>query len=157
PENGFLATDGETVFWNHVDTVISAQTIESIADNIGTVDLVAHGYQPMLETAALEAHSLQFPVGGYSAILHRANLLQPRALVPSSNGYRTAGAQAWFNAYKFPVSRERFVRDVRRVLPEVETFVPNPGDVIELDPGGMQTFRQAADGGFVRTPTDDAA
>ena len=108
PENGMLVTEGETVFWNHVDTVISAQTIEILRDKVGTIDLVAHGYQPMLETAALESFGTLFPAQMYASILHRAKLLSPRALAPGSNGYRTAGNQAWFNAYKFPVSRERF-------------------------------------------------
>ena len=157
PENGVLVTEGETVFWNHVDTVISAQTIELIRDKVGVVDLVAHAYQPMLETAALESLATLFPLDMYAAILHRAKLLSPRALAPGSNGYRTVGPQAWFNKFKFPVSRERFIRDVATVLPDTETFIPNAGDVIELRTEGMKTARQAAERRFVRTPVDDAA
>ncbi len=53
------------------------------------------------------------PTDLYAALLHRAKLLAPRAIAPGSNGYRTTGPHAWFNAYKFPVSRERFVRETR--------------------------------------------
>jgi UDP-MurNAc hydroxylase len=157
PENGVLITEGDTVFWNHVDTVISAKTIEIIRDKVGEIDLVAHGYQPMLETAALESLATLFPAAMYAGLLHRAKLLSPRALAPGSNGYRTAGKQAWFNKYKFPVSRERFVRDIESLMPETETFIPNPGDVMELTAVGMKTARQAAPNDFVRTVVDDAA
>src|SRR5262249_27790482 len=111
----------------------------------------------MLETAALESLSLQFPYDSYAGLLHRARLLKPRAIAPGSNGYRTYGTQEWFNAYKFPVSRERFVRDIRQVLPEPQTFIPDPGDVMELAPSGMTTRRQSAADGFVRTVKNDAA
>ena len=137
-------------------TILRALDRFGYRDNLEAVDLVAHGYQPMLETAALEAQSMGFPVGMYSSLLHRAKLLAPRALVPGSNGYRTAGAQAWFNAYKFPISRERFVRDVAKVLPETTTFIPNPGAVMVLDESGMHTERQGAHNGFVSTPVNDA-
>src|SRR5205823_4159773 len=114
PELGILATDGSVLFWNQVDTRIDAQIVETVK-RIGDIDLVAHGYQPMLETAVLDSLATQFPIGDYSRTLQLVALLAPRALVPSSSGYCVTGEDSWINAYKFPVSRERFARDARTV------------------------------------------
>ena len=159
PEVGILfSAADDTVFWNQVDTVIGARAIETVLENAGgPVDLVAHGYQPMYEIEALEGRSLEFPAGTYAQILRRAQLLGPRALVPGSNGYRVTGAQAWFNAYKFPVSRERFVRDVGALLPGTSRYIPNPGDVLEVTPAGTTFLPQAAAERWVWTVRDDAA
>ncbi len=157
PELGLLVTDGEVTFWNQVDTEVGLDTLERVNEKLGPLDLVAHGYQPALELGALEAQRTDFPHEAYRTILHRARLLAPRALVPSSSGERLVGAGAWLNGYKFPVGRERFVRDLAVVLPGTRTFILNPGDVLEVRGRGTRLHRQRAPGGFVRTVVDDAA
>jgi L-ascorbate metabolism protein UlaG (beta-lactamase superfamily) len=158
PEHGVLFSDGEVLFWDQADTVIRPNTLETIRAHVDRrIDVVAHVYQPMMETEVLNALSLEFPIDEYAAILHLAELLAPRAIVPGSNGYRVNGEHAWINAYKFPVTRERFVRDVRAVLPDVATFVPNPGDVLAVTDARVRLLRQSAPNQFVRTTTDDAA
>ena len=157
PEHGVLFSDDEHLFWNQADTVVHADTIALLRAFVEQrIDLVAHAYQPMMEMAVLDSLSLEFPIDDYAALLDAARLLEPRAVVPSSNGYRVTGKQAWINAYKFPVTRERFVRDVRDVLPGVTTHIPNPGDVLVVTDAGVRLRRQAAENGFVRTVTDDA-
>lgn len=156
-ELGILLSDGDVSFWNHVDTVMSGPIISKVLGQFRKVDLVAHDYQPMLETAALEGDPLYFPAGGYRTLLQNACLLAPKAIVPASNGYRVTGPHAWFNAFKFPISRERFVRDMRRALPQASSFIPNPGDVLEIRPGGTKLERQAAPNQFVRTVSNDAS
>jgi hypothetical protein len=155
-ESGAVFSDGEVSFWNQVDTHVSADAIEKLRRAVGAVDLVAHGYQCMLETEALHPRSVEFPLEGYGSILHRAKLLAPRALVPASNGYRVRGPGEWLNRFKFPISRERFVEDVGRMLPATRTFIANPGDVLEVGRRGTVLRRQAAENGFVRTTRDDA-
>jgi glyoxylase-like metal-dependent hydrolase (beta-lactamase superfamily II) len=157
PELGLLVSDGEVACWNQVDTEVGLETLERVREKLGPLDLVAHGYQPMLELAALEAQRTDFPYEAYRAILHRARLLAPRALVPASSGERVTGSGAWLNAYKFPVSRERFVRDLASLLPDTRTFVPNPGDVLDVRARGTRLRRQRAPASFVRTVVDDAA
>jgi UDP-MurNAc hydroxylase len=157
PELGLVVADGEVAFWNQVDTQVGLDTVERVNERVGPVDLVAHGYQPALELAALEAQRTDFPYEAYRGILHRARLLAPRALVPGSSGERLVGAGAWLNRYKFPVSRERFVHDLAALLPSMRTFIPNPGDVLEVRARGTLLRRQRAPGGFVRTVIDDAA
>lgn len=158
PEHGVLFSDERHLFWDQADTVIHARTVELLMAHIDQpIDIVAHAYQPMKETSVLDALSLEFPLDDYAALLHVAELLAPRAVVPGSNGYRVTGANAWVNAYKFPVTRERFVRDVRKVLPGVTTHIPNPGDVLLPAASGVRMLRQSATNQFVRTVEDDAS
>src|SRR5262249_38698360 len=89
--NGFVATDGEAVFWNHEDAVPSAATVERIRETMGTVDLVSICYQPMLEPRALYGKAASLRQDEYSTIVQRAKLLSTRALVPSGGGYRVGG------------------------------------------------------------------
>lgn len=158
PEYGVLCCDGAGFFWNQVDTGITADTVERVTAAIGgPVDLVAHAYQPMCETDVVDSLSPAFPAEKYAALLHTAKMLAPRAIVPASNGYRVSGEHAWINAYKFPIGRERFVRDLATLLPETRTFIPNPGDVLQLGAGPARLRPQAAARGFVRTVEDDCA
>ncbi len=156
PEMGVLVSDGSVTFWDHVDTVVPALAIAKVQKVVGRVDLVAHGYQPMMEFDAITPRSVEFPIEAYRQLLYRARLLDARALVPGSNGYRLRGRGEWLNRFKFPVSRERFIADVRCLLPKTRTFIQNPGDVLDVRPRGTTLRRQAARRGFVRTIRDDA-
>lgn len=92
-----------------------------------------------------EDRSTEFPLD-----MHRQNLqnvlhIQPQLAVPASAGFRFVDELGWLNRFVFPISRERFVRDLHEVEPGTSTCVMNPGDVVDIDCGDVRCLRAASD------------
>ena len=140
PEMGVLLQDRSGTFWNQVDTVLTLKHIDLVIALAGNVDLLLATWQPMLETAVQQNDSLQFPTASYAQVLANIARVRPGALAPGANGFQYLGEGAWLNHLVFPQSRERFLRDVATMLPELDgkTFPFDPGDVLEMDNGKIQ-------------------
>jgi hypothetical protein len=60
---------------------------------------------------------------------------------------------AWLNRHVFPISRTRFVDDLRQLNPALRTAELNPGDTLVVDQGHIAVHQQATD--FVTMLADD--
>lgn len=130
-EFGVVVKAPTGTLWNEVDTVVNPATVQDVRERMGQVDLLFTGYaaQNVLFFEALRAG---YPLGFTRSNLANVKAIRPALAVPGSAGYRFAGFLEWANPFLFPVSRERFLEDLRRVAPEVPSAIANPGDVFEV-------------------------
>ena len=155
PEYGIIFADPSGVCWNQVDTIVSPSTINLILSRYSQMDLLLATWQPMLEVNYQLNQSISFPYLPYNSLLRNVSLIQPKAVVPASNGFKAVNGSSWLNQILFPVTREQFCRDVKRIYPEVAD------KVYSLDPGDMLTFEDnqfsylAGGCNFVKKITDD--
>ena len=134
PEVGLLIQDRDGTFWNQVDSVVTLKHVDLVMAIAGKIDLLLSTWQPMLEMAFMDNQSIQFPTDLYAQLLANVGRIRPGALAPGANGFQYLGDSAWLNHIVFPQSRERFLRDVVTMLPELENkaFAFDPGDALEM-------------------------
>jgi len=154
-EFGIVVRDSTGSIWNQVDTQIDGVTASHLTDAHGPFDLVLATWQPLLEGEALTNGTTSFPYTTYFKMLQNVQAAHPRAVAPNACGYKYVGEGAWLNRFVFPATREMFVRDVSRLLPDIDIFIANPGDVIDVSPARV-THRPATSP-FVRMIRDDSA
>jgi len=135
PEIGMVFRDGSGTFWNQVDTLLADETIDAVRDRFGAIDVLFAMYASQ-NFEFFESRATGFPVETHRRNLETALRIDPTVVVPASAGFRFVGDHEWLNAFLFPVSRERFVTDLRRLEPRVDARVVDPGDVLEVKVGG---------------------
>jgi L-ascorbate metabolism protein UlaG (beta-lactamase superfamily) len=142
-EIGMVFKDRSGTFWNQVDTVLSPETIRSVSEAFGRIDLLfaMHASQNF---GFFEGRGTGFPFAMHAMNLQTALAIRPRAVVPGAAGFRFCGAVEWCNAFLFPMSRERFVADLAALDPDLPTFLANPGDVFEVAAGTVQHRKGAS-------------
>jgi hypothetical protein len=150
PEFGVVFADDDAVVWNQVDTVVGSKTIEKVRSRYHNVDLLIASWQPMLEDNFQMNKSLSFPYEQYGQILYNIGLISPGAVTPGANAFCYTGGSAWLNGVVFPISRERFLRDVGEAVPSVSdsAFATDPGDVITARGGTCRLISHGCE--FVR-------
>lgn len=136
-EFGVLFKDRSGAFWNQVDTVLTLQTIQATKQKCPRIDLLfaMHASQNF---DFFESRGVGFPHKMHEMNLTTAMAIAPRVAVPGAAGFRFCGAIEWCNAFLFPMSRERFVADLQRLAPQIETRIANPGDVFEIEPDAVR-------------------
>lgn len=127
--------DGSGTFWNQVDTLLSDETIDAVRDRFGTIDLLFAMYASQ-NFEFFESRATDFPVETHRRNLETALRIDPTVVVPASAGFRFSGDHEWLNAFLFPISRERFVADLRRLESRVDARVVDPGDLLQVTVGG---------------------
>jgi hypothetical protein len=132
PEIGCVFHDRSATFWNQVDTPLANETISAVRGRFKTLNLLFAMYASQ-NFEFFESLSTSFPAETHRQNLQAAVRIAPRVAVPASAGFRFCGPHEWLNAFLFPISRQRFVRDLHAVAPEIASVVMNPGDVLELD------------------------
>ncbi|MBI3079286.1 MAG: MBL fold metallo-hydrolase [Deltaproteobacteria bacterium] len=142
PEFGMIFADASGTVWNQVDTVLSFETIREALARFPTIDLLLARYASQ-NFEFFESRATTFPHEEHQRNLETVLLIRARAVVPGSAGFRFCAEHAWLNRYLFPVSRERFADDLRRLAPSIEVVFLNPGDVVEID-GGSVTVQGGA-------------
>lgn len=154
-ELGVVFKDALGTFWNQVDTILFPETIAVAKEVCRAPDLLF---------AMFASQSFDYfkgrGAGGFPHKLHEMNLrnvaaIGPKLAVPGSAGFRFHGDAAWCNSHLFPISRERFLRDLGRVAPDVATAMVNPGDVLTIENGQVHHERSASP--IARTLEDDTA
>jgi beta-lactamase family protein len=140
-EFGMVFSDRSGVFWNQVDSVLAAETIVAVADRFGRVALLFAMYASQTFDF-LEDRSTRFPFEIHRQNLETVQRIRPRVAVPGSAGFRFCGEAAALNPFLFPISRERFLADLRLLDEGIATDVANPGDVFVID--GECVERRAA-------------
>jgi beta-lactamase family protein len=131
-EFGMVFSDRSGVFWNQVDSVLAAETIAAVADRFGRVALMFAMYASQTFDF-LEDRSTRFPFEIHRQNLETVHQVRPRVAVPGSAGFRFCGEAAALNPFLFPISRERFLADLRILDEGIATHLANPGDVFVID------------------------
>ncbi len=151
-EFGVVFKDRSGTFWNQVDTVIAPATVTTTLAQCGKIDLLfaMHASQNF---EFFESLRTGFPYAMHEMNLRTALSIRPRMAVPGAAGFRFCGPFDWCNAFLFPMSREQFVRDLRKLEPSIDTRIANPGDVFEIEGGEIEHRSQASP--FARLVDED--
>ena len=136
-ELGMVFKDRTGTFWNQVDTVLMPETIKVVRGLYGRPDLffAMHASQNF---GFFESRGTGFPHAMHALNLKTTLAVQPRMVVPGAAGFRFCGPVEWCNAFLFPMSRERFVADLKRLDPGIRACIANPGDVFEVEAGKVK-------------------
>jgi UDP-MurNAc hydroxylase len=146
PEYGIVFADESGVFWNQVDSVVAPATVRKVLSRCPQIDLLLAAWQPMLEANFQINASVSFPYRRYGEILYNLGLVSPRTLAPGANGFRYTRAASWMNHVVFPVSRERFLEDVKTVCPQIHSSATfDPGDKFHIEKGVVRHETRASD------------
>lgn len=145
PEWGLAFHDDAGSIWHQVDTVLpSAGAAASIARAFAgeaRPSLLLARFQPMLEIAAQMGHALELPLHDYDTIHRTIRATNPHHVLPASGG--AAHVVPWLNRVIFPVSPERFARDMRAAGGDVTVHAYRTGAVYEVA-GDRLTYVEAA-------------
>lgn len=153
PEMGVVFHDSTGTFWNQVDTPLADTTIDAVRQRFSRVDLLFAMYASQ-NFEFFESLTAEFPAETHARNLETALRIDPAVAVPASAGFRFDGPHAWLNAFLFPISRHRFVRDLEELDRDIATVMMNPGDVIELENGHVRHL--PASSLVARTEVDDS-
>ncbi|MFQ6018199.1 MAG: MBL fold metallo-hydrolase [Kiloniellaceae bacterium] len=153
-EFGMVFKDSSGTFWNQVDSFLSAETIEAIKDRFGGVDLLFAMYAGQ-NFEYFDGQSTSFPHETHRRNLENVIRVDPRMIAPGAAGFRFCADHAWLNSFVFPISRERFVTDLKRLGFPGAIEIMNPGDVFELGREGVSHRPGASD--VARLVEDDSA
>jgi hypothetical protein len=147
-------SDSGGVFWNQVDTFLSAATIAAVTERSGRVDLLFAMYASQ-NFEFFESHVTNLPFETHRQNLETVLRISPRMVAPGSAGLRFCGEHAWLNRVLFPISPRRFADDLQRLAPNIATNVMKPGDVFELSGGEIRNLPAASEVAF--TNCEDGA
>lgn len=142
-EFGMVFQDRNGTFWNQVDTSLSAETIRTVKNRFGQADLLFAMYASQ-NFEFFDSLSASFPFDTHRENLQNVLEINPRMAAPGSAGFRFSDSHAWLNRFLFPISRERFVADLKRLAPEIATAIMNPGDVFEIQDGKVRHLPAAS-------------
>ncbi len=131
PEMGMVFRDRSGTFWNQVDTPLCDETIAAVRRRFGTIDVLFAMYASQ-NFEFFESRATEFPFETHRRNLETALSIDPTVVVPASAGFRFWREHEWLNRFLFPISRDRFVADLRRLEPDVDACVMDPGDVLEI-------------------------
>lgn len=137
PEFGMVFADSSGVFWNTVDTYFAPPTIQRVKKDYPHIDFLLSVWHISMEGKYQYNQSLSFPFGLYGELFHLISLIQPSAIAPGANGFKYINQSSWQNRIVFPVTRERFCRDLETAFPELKKniYTLDPGDVFTIDQG----------------------
>ena len=133
-EFGMLFKDRSGTFWNQVDTFLTPETIDAVTKRFNGIDLLFAMYASQ-NLEFFESRSTHFPYAQHGRNLAAALQINPNLVAPGAAGFRFCGDHAWLNAFLFPISRERFLSDLKDLRPHLATQIMNPGDTFILEDG----------------------
>lgn len=142
-EFGMVFRDSTGVVWNQVDSDVEREDIEALHRWVPQIDVMFAMYACQ-NFAFFETRDTQFPYEAHAFNLSNVIAANPRLMVPGSAGFRFTGDHAWLNSYTFPIDRRRFIGDLNRLAPDIDTFMANPGDVIEVKDGAIHCHEAAS-------------
>ncbi len=154
-ECGIVIRDDSGVFWNQVDTELSAETIAEVRRRYGRVDLLFAMYASQ-NFEFFDSLESEFPRETHRQNLESACRIAPRLLVPASAGFRFADEHSWLNPFLFPVSRERFADDLRALDAGIPVALLDPGDEVLVASGEARVARAASPIARTLDPSTDA-
>jgi len=142
-EYGLVLQDETGAVFNQVDTFLAADTIHRLRREVGQLDVHLAMYAS--QNFHLFESKREQTAAMHGINLHTACLLAARCVVPAAAGFRFTDDLAWLNRHIFPISRARFVDDLRQLNPALRTEELNPGDTLGVEQGNIAVHRQASD------------
>ena len=142
-EYGLVLQDETGTVFNQVDTFLAADTLQRLHREVGQLDVHLAMYAS--QNFHLFESKREQTAAMHGINLHTACLLAARCVVPAAAGFRFTDDLAWLNRHVFPISRARFVDDLRQLNPALRTEELNPGDTLGVEPGHIAVHRQATD------------
>lgn len=131
PELGFVICRKGMSVWNQVDSHVDRACIDRVRQVFGNIEAAIVPWQPLLELDFQQHHGTAFPHRMYSELLEAAVYTGASALIPGACGFRFVDSADWLNRVTFPVTRDRFVRDVQLLAGGLQRVFPaDPGDVL---------------------------
>ena len=152
PEFGLVFKDASGTFWNQVDSLLTADTIDAVKERFADIDLLFAMYASQ-NFEYFENRSTEFPYEIHRQNLENVMRIAPRSVVPGAAGFRFCGNHAWLNRFLFPISRERFVGDLKRLGFRGDAQIMNPGDSVEIE-GGRVSYQPGASDAAVTVEDD---
>ncbi len=153
-EYGYVFMDDSGTIWDQVDTIVDQSSCVQVAKLIERpLDVAIVTYMPLLEYAEAWISEDEFPRARYDRLLETALMAKAGMVIPGSSGERHEGDREWLNHRIFPVSREKFLADLRDIAPEQKSKIINPGDTIVVE-GGNVSFEKSAYADTVTVDTD---
>jgi hypothetical protein len=150
-EYGLVLQDETGTIFHQVDTFLAADTVQRLRREVGQLDVHLAMYAS--QNFHLFESKREQTAAMHGINLHTACLLAARCVVPAAAGFRFVNDLAWLNRHVFPISRTRFVDDLRQLNPALRTAELNPGDTLVVDQGHIAVHQQATD--FVTMLADD--
>ena len=150
-ECGAVFQDDSGTILNQVDTPLKQDVISRLRTEFGQLDVHIAMYAS--QDFNVFHNKPNTTARAYTRNLDAAVTLGANVVVPGSAGFRFVDALDWLNRYVFPIERQRFSDDVRRLRPETTVETINPGDVMEIEGGQVTVHRQASP--FVQMVADD--
>ncbi len=143
-EHGFVLIEDDVAVWNLVDTFPNREVIARVVALCGGIDLLIAPWQPLQDTTLSSGTPVHFPFGMYERMMATIQQVEPRYFVPGACGFRAVGRAAFTNHLLFPVTRERFLFDLRQAAPKTaETAVfLDAGDALTLETGRILHEKQ---------------
>lgn len=143
PEWGAVVSHADGFVWNQIDSVprdardlarILSSALRATSSERTTPSLVLARWQPLLEIAVSVGERVGFPFEVYEEILGQALATQAPVIAASSAGVRHTAAYDALNAYVYPLTAQRFCRDLEARGP-VRAIAPRPGDRVDVEGG----------------------
>jgi UDP-MurNAc hydroxylase len=141
-EFGMVFSDQTGTFWNQVDSELSLSTIDAVKQRFGDIDLLFAMYASQ-NFDYFDCRSIEFPYETHRQNLENVIKIDPHAVAPGAAGFRFCDAHGWLNAFLFPISRQRFIDDIKQLGFRGATVATNPGDVLSVASGRV-THRPGA-------------
>ncbi|MGH1342468.1 MAG: MBL fold metallo-hydrolase [Nannocystales bacterium] len=128
-EWGMVVASEDGAVWNQVDTVLrSPDHVRAVAahaaERVGCkgIDLALVRWQPMHEVAAQLGGRIDFPLETYADLLAQIVATGASAIVPSACGAKHSAPYAWLDNIVYPVSPQRFLRDMANFEADLDAF-----------------------------------
>ncbi len=150
-EYGAVFADASGTFFDQVDCPLTPAALERLEATFDRLDVHAAMYASQ-DFAFFESRRSDV-AEVYANNVYAALRLGARLVVPGSAGFRFVDEVGWLNRHLFPISSDRFRRDLERLDPTLTTEDLLPGDTLVIEEGAPRVERATAS--FVRTLEDD--
>lgn len=138
------------VLFNQVDTPLSDSCIEKIQSLVSHIDVHLAMFASQ-DFGWFSSHTADL-AQNYTQNLYAAHRLGAKVVVPAAAGFRFVDRYQHLNQLLFPISEERFKRDIHSLGSNIQCLSIMPGDVIEIAEEVVVHKQQA---GFVHLREDD--
>ena len=136
--------------FNQVDTPLSDACIKKIQEIVPRIDVHLAMYASQ-DFGWFSSHSTDL-AQNYTQNLYAAHKLHAKCVIPAAAGFRFVDRYQHLNQLLFPISEERFKRDLTRIAPKIQSLSIMPGDCLHI---GEEVSLESQVADFVHLKEDD--
>lgn len=141
PEVGFIFRHQGVNVWNLVDSRPHEADLKNYYQEWGQPDLLFAYYQCMNESKIINyGFGSRFPFEFHQKNLNIVRYSHPKAISPSSCDLFHS-TEPWMNHHLFPVSKEKFIRDVQAAEPQIKGHLLEAGAHIHVSAQGLRAAK----------------